>query len=311
MEITYCFLPNAFGPPHLGHVMNVMANRKLYTERPPMRGTDPVLARWVCCFDTGSSAESENLYLELMSWMGCAAEEVVRLNDPNTQGAIYDGVKLLPPVSGIFAKLGWLQLATVTKIARGGDQRMTWMTAYDNQICQALEMSVPEIVWTPCLCNEIGVVLHHGADREFLIDFANDDPERVMRYVEDILHDAEPGEMFNVPLNWRDACSPSIVNTGDHPTSAVPAPKVTTVASPAEGLAPAAQTEYRGLLSTPPEEPVIDQGFLRPLPAAPRSTSPPAPVATTSPAYQVSTTAAADDAGALSPSPPGRPTSAR
>jgi hypothetical protein len=230
MEVTYCFLPNAVGPPHLGHLLNLLANHELYSinSLDTGLGTDPQRARWLLCFDACSNPAVEPLYERLMDWAGCRPHDVVRLADHDTQRAIagfVHGLGIVRELGEGLSKIAWLSVGNVRRLARAECDHMRWMSQYDLLIAKSLRLAQPTIIWTPTLLAD-GKVIGNAISEPYRIDFDLDDAELMVPWLKTILN--ERGHI-EIGHDWRGQLTAS---TGDRATSEDPAPPDTSEDSP-------------------------------------------------------------------------------
>ena len=89
--MNHCFLPNAAGPPHIGHVLNAAINYMLHMQdtwlcehRPDANAPAtyyPQKPQWILCFDKYADERFKPLYEDMLDWMGIRNMLAVDLQD--------------------------------------------------------------------------------------------------------------------------------------------------------------------------------------------------------------------------------------
>lgn len=160
--MTFIFFPNSQGPPHIGHVYNVLINRlmflywKQYAKN--ARVDKVVNLRWELWWDHKAKTEYFDLYRSMLEWMGCSAERELSMdtyaNDINGIAAPDDMRNEVLDMLPAAEKAGCFHMMNVKRIARSNSSCMHIADSQESCIARVLRLHYPQTVWHSEICND-------------------------------------------------------------------------------------------------------------------------------------------------------------
>lgn len=226
--MNHCFLPNAAGPPHIGHVLNAAMNYLLHLQdtwlcewKPDANAPAvyyPERPKWILCYDKFADEKCKPLYSDLLCWMGIPAELEVDLQDRPLVTAIINSEMRLPvrepylhghtPWPGHMEKIAFLAGYGIRRIARAHHGPMVEMSANEKVFADMMRTPYPQVIYTPALSDGNGPICAAAGIDEYRVDDLFAVPgsfEAVAGYLRSLVHADDEREYVGSKMNrfWR------------------------------------------------------------------------------------------------------------
>ena len=244
MDMTFVFMPNCAGPPHLGHVLNLMVTMELME-----KAGSEFYKRLAVFFDCEiRRGEYEEDYVDLARSVDPAGPEVEVFYTGGT--SLWSQTKHMASYSATESanvrKVVWLSGHNVRFVARahdaghsGSHMNMGEISGRDLEIARMFHLSHPRTCWHPLLLDEDGKKIGHDNCDDYQVNMTHDNLTFVKGLLRNLCFGSSSmtASIFNhlpepimVPRLWRGLTAGS----GDRPTSkaAGTAPKASPAASP-------------------------------------------------------------------------------